>query len=244
MSAVTAPSNTPDLAALPLIDDELDLLASLVPLAGARIIEPGCGAARLARSLLARFEDAEVVGLEVDERQHAKNLAAPHPRLRFLCAGAQAIPFEPASFDGAMMLKSLHHVPLDLMDQALAEIARVVRPGGWFYACEPIYGGALNELVRLYNEERTVRAAAQSALDRAVAGGQWTPVAEHRFAMPVHFASFDEFERRMMWPTFADHRIDETIRAAVRARYEPHQGPDGAAFQRPLHARLLCRAQP
>ena len=53
--------------------------------------------------------------------------------------------------------------------EVLAEVARVVKPGGWFYVSEPIYGGALNQIVRLYNDEGTVRAAAQAALDRALA---------------------------------------------------------------------------
>ena len=38
--------------AAPLIDDELTVLAALVPLAGQRIIELGCGAADMARKLL------------------------------------------------------------------------------------------------------------------------------------------------------------------------------------------------
>jgi tRNA1(Val) A37 N6-methylase TrmN6 len=61
----------------PLVHDELDLLADQVPLGGARIIELGCGAAALARALVQRFADSHVTALEVDERQHAKNLAAP-----------------------------------------------------------------------------------------------------------------------------------------------------------------------
>ena len=36
-------------------------------------------------------------------------------RLRFVAAGAQAIPLPDASFDLALMLKSLHHVPLPLL---------------------------------------------------------------------------------------------------------------------------------
>ncbi len=35
-----------------------------------------------------------------------------------------------ASVDIVIMLKSLHHVPISLMDQALTEIARVLKPGG------------------------------------------------------------------------------------------------------------------
>jgi ubiquinone/menaquinone biosynthesis C-methylase UbiE len=229
-------------AAFPSVTDELDVLDALVPLQGVRIIEAGCGAARLARDLIQRHETAKVVGIEVDDRQLAKNLLEPAERLRFERAGAEAIPFGDASFDGAMMLKSLHHVPMALMDQALSEIARVLRPGGWLYVSEPVYAGPLNELIRLFNDEGTVRAAAQAALDRAIACGQWLAAAEQHFEMPVRFASFEQFEQRMMRPTFADHGIDDAMIDRVRQRYAPHQGEDGAHFTRPMHVRLLRKA--
>jgi SAM-dependent methyltransferase len=223
--------------------DELDLLSELVPLSGQRLIELGCGAAGLARRLVQRHPDSSVTGLEVDERQHAKNLAAPaKPGLRFVAAGAQAIPFPDACFDGALMLKSLHHVPAALMDAALAEVRRVLVPGGWLYASEPVYAGPLNEIVRLFNDEGEVRAAAQAALDRALAAGGWTQAAERRFEVPVHYADFADFERRMVDVSFAERRLDDALRKAVRARFEPHLGKDGARFTRPMHVRLLRRA--
>ncbi len=226
-----------------LVRDELDVLDALVPLAHARIVEAGCGAARLARDLLARHAQAEVTCLEVDERQLAKNIAEPAARLHFAHAGAQAIPFGDASFDGALMLKSLHHVPRDQMDRALVELARVLVPGGWLYVSEPVYAGPLNELIRVFNDEGEVRAEAQRAIDRAIAGGSWTQAAERRFAMPVRFRDFADFEQRMMRPTFADHHIDEAKLERTRTLYAPHQGPDGAAFERPMHVRLLRRAR-
>lgn len=222
-----------------LVEDELTVLSSLVPLAGQRIVELGCGSANLARSLLARHADSRVTGLEVDERQHAKNLAAPHAGLSFIAAGAELIPFPDRSFDLAIMLKSLHHVPLPLLAQALSEVARVLRTDGHLYVSEPVYDGALNDLIRLFNDEGVVRAAAQAALDSAVNSGTWTQVAEVRFEMPVHFRDFSEFEQRMMRPTYADHRIDDAKLAAVRAVFEPHCGTDGAHFTRPMHVRLL-----
>ncbi len=226
---------------LPLIDDELDLLAELVPLARLDIIELGCGAAGLARTLLERHPDCRVSGLEVDARQHAKNLAAPQQGLHFVAAGAEAVPFPDASFDLALMLKSLHHVPLPWLAQALREVARVLRPGGHLYVSEPVYDGALNEVMRLFNDEGVVRAAAQAALDAVLRSGAWEQVAERRFAVPVHFEDFGDFEQRMMRPTYADHRIDDAKRAAVRAVFEPHVGADGARFTRPMHVRLLRR---
>jgi SAM-dependent methyltransferase len=226
---------------MPLIDDELDVLAAQVPLAGQNIVELGCGGAALARALLARHPDSRVTGLEVDERQHAKNLATPQGGLTFVAAGAQAIPFPDANFDLALMLKSLHHVPMPLLAQALGEVARVLRPGGRLYVSEPVYGGAFNDVIRVFNDEGVVRAAAQAALDEAPVRGPWEQVAELHFEMPVHFGDFAEFERRMMRPTFADHRIDDAKLAAARAAFAPHCGADGAHFTRPMHVRLLRR---
>ena len=224
-----------------LVNDELDLLAELVPLAGKDIIELGCGAAKLVRELLLRHPDSRAMGVEVDARQHAKNIAAPQAGLRFVVGVAEDIPSAAASFDLALMLKSLHHVPLTSMARALGEVARVLRPDGHLYVSEPVYDGALNEVVRLYNDEGTVRAAAQAAVDAALRSGTWQQVAERQFEMPAHFADFADFEQRMMRPTFADHRIDDAKLAAVRAVFEPHVGPDGAHFTRPMHVRLLRR---
>ena len=227
---------------LPLLTEDLNLLAELVPLINARIVELGCGNARLARTLLQQFPGCHVTGLEVDVRQHAKNLAEPpQPDLTFLAAGAQAIPLTDASCDLALMLKSLHHVPLAVMATALGEVARVLRPGGYLYVSEPIFDGAMNEVIRLYNDEEVVRTAAQAAVDAALITGLWEQVAERCFATPVHFDDFADFEQRMMRPTYADHQLDDATIAAVRAVFEPHCGPAGADFTRPMRVRLLRR---
>jgi len=210
-----------------LVNDELDVLASLVPIDGKAIIELGCGAAKLARTLLHRHPDSQVTGLEVDARQHAKNLASPQPGLHFVAGGAQAIPLSDASFDVALMLKSLHHVPLPL------------RPHGCLYVSEPVYRGPLNEVIRLFNDEGVVRAAAQAAMDAATRSGAWEQAAERFFEMPVSFRDFADFETRMMRPTFADHRIDDAKLVEVGTAFAPHMTSDGAHFTRPMHVRVL-----
>ena len=227
-----------------LVPDELDVLAALVELADARILEAGCGAAQLARELLGRYPGAHVTGIDPDERQLAKNRARPQERLEFLHGGADALPFADASFDGALMLKSLHHVPVDAMDRALGELARALKPRGWLYVSEPVFAGEFNELVRLFNDEELVRNEAQRALDRAVASGAWTQDAERRFEMPVEFASFAQFEQRMLHPTFAERHVDEATLREVRRRYAQHGGGQGPVrFTRPMHVRLLRRAR-
>lgn len=226
----------------PILDDELKLLAQLVPLDGQHILELGCGAAGMARRLLLQWPRNAYVGLEVDAIQHQCNLEQPQSGITFMAAAAQAVPFADASFDLVLMLKSLHHVPLEDMDKALAEAARVLRPGGHLYVSEPVYDGALNEIVKLYNDEGMVRAAAQAALDRALRSTVWEEEVVRDFMMPVHFDSFDQFERRMMRPTFADHALDDEKVARVRAAFLPHYGQDGADFTRPMRVRCLRRA--
>ena len=229
--------------ALPLLGRELDLLADWVPLADQRLIELGCGAAQFAQHLLARFPGSTVTGLEVDQVQMDKNRAAPEVAgLSFVEAGAQAIPFGEAQFDGAFMLKSLHHIPMGLMDQALAEVGRVLKPGGWLYVSEPIYGGALNDIIRLFNDEGVVRPAAQAALDRAIARGGWVQTREHRFAQTAQFASFEDFAARMMNASYRNDQINSELLARVAQAYAPHQTAQGAQFMRPMHVRLLRRA--
>ena len=225
---------------IPRITDELELLDGLVDLAKhPRVIELGCGAAQLSRKLLDRFGSAEVTALEVDERQHAKNLASPQARLTFVAAGAQAIPFGDGLFDVALMLKSLHHVPLDLLDAALAEVHRVLRPDGLLYVSEPVFAGALNEVMRLFHDEQVVRAAALAALHRAIASGAWEAVSETCFDVLVHYRDFAEFEQRMIGVTYQNHRLDAATLAVVRARFEPHMTPEGAHFVRPMRVNLL-----
>lgn len=223
----------------PLVNDELEWLDSMVGLDQQLIIELGCGAATLARQLLVRFQRCHLTALEVDERQHAKNLLAPQQRLRFVQAGAQAIPFESASFDLVLMLKSLHHVPLHLMDCALSEVHRVLRPGGLLYVSEPVFAGPLNEVMRLFHDEEQVRAAALQAMRHAVTSGRWVEQVEVCFEMPVHYRDFADFEQRMIAVTYADHRLDDATLQQVRARFAPHMGPDGADFVRPMRVNLL-----
>jgi SAM-dependent methyltransferase len=52
-----------------------------------------------------------------------------------IVADMEELPFEPASFDAAMFIAALHHVPDPL--PALSEAARVVRTGGHLFAFEP-----------------------------------------------------------------------------------------------------------
>jgi len=222
---------------------EIEQAALLLPLEQARVLELGCGRAEFTRALAARFPASRITAMEIDAIQHAKNLAAGRPgNVAFAAGGADAIPLPAASVDVVLMLKSLHHVPVERMDAALAEIARVLAPGGFAYFSEPIYAGEFNAIMSLFHDERAVREAAFAALVRAVATGRFELVAERFWQARRRFAGFAEFDERMIGATHTTHRLSRATHAAVRERLLRHLAPDGTAtFDQPMRVDVLRR---
>jgi ubiquinone/menaquinone biosynthesis C-methylase UbiE len=219
---------------------EIDIMHEVLPFENADVLELGCGRARWTRTIAERFPVKSLVATEVDRIQHERNLAITDlPRVRFVYGGAEAIDLPDASVDIVIMLKSLHHVPLEFMEQGLREIHRVLRPGGLAYISEPVYAGEFNEILRLFNDEKTVRQAAFDTLKKAVAQGDFILEQEIFFQSASEFGSFAEFEDRILFPTHSDHQIDEKLHRAVRQAFEPHLGADGARFINPHRVDLL-----
>jgi SAM-dependent methyltransferase len=74
----------------------------------------------------------EVVSVDQleSEIESWRSLTAGEPRVTFEVADGRALDFEDASFDHAYSVSVLEHVPEPGDEQALRELARVVRPGG------------------------------------------------------------------------------------------------------------------
>ena len=130
-------------------------------------------------------------------------------------------------------------LPLAALNDATLLKTDALVDGRWiagasrFAVIDPATGETLADVADLGTAET------QAAIDAAIATGRWEQVAERRFEMPVSFDDFDDFERRMMRPTFADHQIDDAKLAQVRAAFEPHLRAGAARFDRPMHVRLL-----
>jgi len=225
------------------VSREIELAAELLPLKHARILELGCGRAEFTRALAARFPSSRITAMEVDAIQHAKNLASEAPgNVAFAEGSADAIPLPDASVDVVLMLKSLHHVPVERMDAALAEIARVLVPGGLAYFSEPIYAGEFNAIMSLFHDERIVREAAFAALVRAAASGRFALAAERFWRAKRRFAGFAEFDERLIRATHTEHRLSDATYAKVRERFLPHLAADGTAtFDQPMRVDVLRR---
>jgi ubiquinone/menaquinone biosynthesis C-methylase UbiE len=222
------------------ICDEREIYEEILNFEGADILELGCGKADKTRAISAIGKARTITALEVDNIQHEANLRRGDiGNVLFRLGGAEDIPAPDASFDIVLMFKSLHHVPVSLMDQALAEIHRVLRCGGMAYISEPVYAGDFNEVLRLFHDEKSVREAAFSALERAVAQGGFELVREEFFSTPGHFDTFEQFEERILNVTHTQHRLSPDLYRQVKTRFMLYMTPLGADFQNPLRVDLL-----
>jgi ubiquinone/menaquinone biosynthesis C-methylase UbiE len=97
----------------------------------ARVIELGCGTGPVSRVLAARYEPAEVLGIDPSPIlvERARELAAAADKLRFETADARETGLGDASFDVAILHTALCHIPEP--ERALTETHRILRPGGW-----------------------------------------------------------------------------------------------------------------
>lgn len=113
-----------------LVRDELLSRLPLLPAPPRAVLDLGAGTGIASRELKRRFRRAQVTA--VDIAAPMLQVARKHSRfwrpIRFVEADARSLPFEDASFDlvfSSLMLQWLHPP-----DAALAEMHRVLRPGG------------------------------------------------------------------------------------------------------------------
>lgn len=220
--------------------NEIRLMLGELPFDGARVLELGCGRAEKTRLLAETGRPAEIVALEVDKIQHARNLEiADLPTVSFRHGGAEAIPADDNSVDIVLMFKSLHHVPMAQMDRALREIARVLKPGGLAWISEPVYAGDLNEVFKLFHDEKVVREAAFAALCRAVDSGSLLLEREMFFDTRSFFEDFAQFDSRMIRVTHTNHQLSPELYRQVREKFESCMTAGGATFLNPQRVDLL-----
>src|SRR3954454_12458078 len=189
--------------AVPPTRSPRDVLDEALPAGDPVVVDVGCGDGALVRHLARR--GARAIGVEIGAEPLARARAHPPAGAeRYEHGGAQALPLEDRSADVVVFANSLHHVPSELLDTALAEAARVLRPGGLLYVQEPLAEGAYFALVRAVDDETEVRAAAQAAIRRAAAHG----LCHERTV---------EFDNTVVHPDFASFRDRVVLADAARA---------------------------
>ncbi|KAB2969623.1 MAG: class I SAM-dependent methyltransferase [Thermoanaerobaculia bacterium] len=103
--------------------------------AGLCVLEIGCGRGVGTEIILERFGAAHVEALDLDpdmvEKARRRLARYPADRVRVSVGDAAVIAAEDRSFDAVFDFGIIHHVPA--WREAVAEVARVLRPGGRFF---------------------------------------------------------------------------------------------------------------
>lgn len=105
------------------------LVAGLPDFSRPRCLDLACGTGDLSRLLADRYPDGQIIGLDLSREMLTLALArgAP-PRLGYLQGDMHALPLATASCDLVTGGYALRNAPE--LERAVAEIARVLRPGG------------------------------------------------------------------------------------------------------------------
>jgi ubiquinone/menaquinone biosynthesis C-methylase UbiE len=116
------------LESMPVERAMLDLFAEMTLAVGAEVADIGCGTGRLlpylaSRGLSPRGVDLSPGMVEVARREH--------PGFAYEVADLRELPFEDASLAGVVCWFSLIYLAPDARARAFAELARVVKAGGY-----------------------------------------------------------------------------------------------------------------
>jgi ubiquinone/menaquinone biosynthesis C-methylase UbiE len=150
---------------------------------GDAVLDVGCGTGTLAMEVARRVGRAgRVAGIDPGTEQIARARAKAARRnapIEFQIGVIEQLPFPDQTFDVVFSTLMMHHLPAPLKRQGLAEIARVLKPGG--------------RLV-IADFKRKQERAGQAA--RFHAGGS----SMHDLAAIVSEAGFDQMETEEMRP--------------------------------------------
>lgn len=216
---------------------DLEIIERLVDLEGRDVVDVGCGNGAVSAKLAAL--GATVLGLEPDPVQAAKNRDAdPIPNVTLVEGSAESIPRETGTVDAVFFGKSLHHVPKDLMDSALREAARVLKPDtGVLYSLEPDMRGEFSQLMKPFHDETAVRTLAQEALTRT-ADPLFEEAAQYWYEITIDFPDFDTFAQRVLGASFNKIDADKVLTDQVRRRFDAGKSGDGFSFDNLMRVRL------
>lgn len=225
---------------------DLEALDRLVNVQGMHLVDVGCGDGTLARALAQR--GAQILGIEPDAAQAAKNRAAPpSPGVTLIEAGAERIPLESGTADGVIFSRSLHHVAKAESPKALAEARRVIKPeGGFLLVIEPTMVGSFAALQKPFHDESDARSAALGALATLVPR-HFAREREVFYTISITFPDFGSFVEQMVGATFNVIRPEAVETPEVRHRFEAGRCADGYAFDQLMRINLFltewCRGK-
>jgi ubiquinone/menaquinone biosynthesis C-methylase UbiE len=104
-----------------------------------KILDIGCGSGWLCRLLADRVPQGQVVGMDVADEmiRQARKRSAEDPRMMFIIAGVEDIPWDEGFFNKVISVESAYYWPDPA--QGFREILRVMQPGGTVHILINLY---------------------------------------------------------------------------------------------------------
>ena len=169
---------------------------------GLRWLDVGCGNGAFTELIVARCAPAEVQGLDPSEAQIAYARKRLGARLaQFRQGDAQALPFADDAFDAAAMALVINFIPDPA--KAIAEMARVVRSGGWVrtYMWDLTGGGsptepttaAMRSMGIAYATAPSTTASRQDSMRALWEQAGLTSIDTRVIRIPITYSNFDDF---------------------------------------------------
>ncbi|HUI27940.1 MAG TPA: class I SAM-dependent methyltransferase [Candidatus Kryptonia bacterium] len=120
------------------------------------LVELMCGGAEVCRRLPARFTSAVALDVDVAMVEHAaRDLRnAGEQRVTVVCGTAGRLPL-PDQCTGAVVIQGALHHARPILSQILAEVHRVLTPGGVFVGSEPANDHPLTRMIRHWQYRRS-----------------------------------------------------------------------------------------
>ena len=212
---------------------------------GLRWLDVGCGNGVFTEEIIARFTPAIVTAIDPSEEQLAFARTRPAAKMaKFEVGDAQKLSFGDGTFDVAIMALVLAF--LREPEKAVAEMARVVRPGGWVatYMWDVMNGGSPTTPIYSAIESlgSTLPVRPNPAASRLEAmHGFWEmagleAIETRVIRIPVRFANFDDFWNSNTVPIGPQGKViagmspDTREQFRSRLREQLPTAPDGHIF--------------
>lgn len=125
-----------------------DVVEALEGVESPRVLEVGCGTGSLTLKLAGMLPHGSFTGVDIDPKMLAMaERKAGASAVEWLTAPADELPLADASFDAVTISLVMHHLSPVQQPATLAEILRVLRPGGSFHVLD--FGRPRNIIARV-----------------------------------------------------------------------------------------------
>lgn len=117
------------------VSGRINRMHRLRPVRGSRLLDIGCGNGAYTLELAEGFES--VVGVDIEPDRIGDFRAVVGDRqIEVLLGSAAGLPYPNGTFDVVTAIETMEHLG-DHLDEVVAEVARVITPGGSFYLTTP-----------------------------------------------------------------------------------------------------------